>query len=128
MRKAKIPPLPKRGRGMGAWHPRVRTWWNAVWRSPMAAEYLGADRQRLEIIAELHQAFWDARGRGDPITKLASEIRLQEVAFGLTPVDRHRLHWTVERTEEVDERKGRRKAPAKAADEKDPRDMLRVVS
>src|SRR5262245_22912748 len=79
-KKAKIPPLPKRARGTGVWHPRVLAWWAAAWRSPMAVEYLEADRQRLELVAELRQRFHLAAERGDSVTKLAAEIRQQEVS------------------------------------------------
>src|SRR5690606_35510643 len=76
-RKAKVPPMPKRRIRTDAgdiveasWHPRVVGWWEAVWKSPMAAEMVEADRQRLEVIAELHQQFYMAAETGKTLTAL----------------------------------------------------------
>lgn len=123
--KRAVPALPKRLPGTGTWHPRVRDWWARVWRSPMAAEFLDADRPRLELLAELHQQFWQASLRGQSVVKLASEIRQQEIGFGLTPIDRRRLQWEVERGEVAEERTKKRRTPKQPA--KDPRAVLKVV-
>jgi hypothetical protein len=124
-----VPKLPKRRAGMGSWHPRVLAWWASVWHSPMAAEYLAADRQRLELVAELHQQFWNAVEDSEPVTKLAAEIRQQEVLFGLTPMDRRRLQWEVDKGEEAAKRTEERRKPAPQPDPaKDPRDVLKAVS
>lgn len=127
-RRTAVAALPERSEGAGSWHPRVLTWWEAVWRSPMASEYLDSDRQRLQLIAELHQRFWTSADRGEPVTKLASEIRQQEVLFGLTPMDRRRLQWEVEKGEQAADRtasRHTRKAPEKRRS--DPRDVLRLA-
>ena len=105
------------------WQPMTRAWWKDTWRSPMAAEFLRADVHGLYILAELVDAFWT-----DPEDlKLAAEIRQHRMAFGLTPIDRRRLQWEVERVEErrrlrpqALEKRGGRKAA-------DPRAMLRMV-
>jgi len=106
------------------WQPMTRAWWKDTWRSPMAAEFLRADVHGLYILAELVDAFWT-----DPEDlKLAAEIRQHRMAFGLTPIDRRRLQWEVERVEER-----RRLRPAEAPQKKggrkaaDPRAMLRMV-
>jgi hypothetical protein len=78
------------------WHPMTRRWWRDVWGSPMATEYVRADEHALFRLAVLINAFWHK-----PSTTLASEIRLQQQAFGLTPLDRRRLEWSVERAEEA---------------------------
>jgi hypothetical protein len=86
-----------------------------------------ADQQRLEVIAELHQQFFMAAERGQNLTGLASEIRLQEQAFGLTPLDRRRLEWEVDRGEEAAQRTAKRRKP-KADPAVDPRSVIKVAS
>src|SRR3989304_1353224 len=95
------------------WQPMTRAWWKDAWRSPMAAEFLRADVHGLYILAELVDAFWT-----DPEDlKLAAEIRQHRMAFGLTPIDRRRLQWEVERVEER-----RRLRPAEAPQKKGGRE------
>ncbi|GAB3817702.1 phage terminase small subunit [Micromonospora zhanjiangensis] len=109
------------------WHPATVAWWRDIWASPMAPEYDESDVHGLLILAVLVDEFWTA-----PSKDLAGEIRLQRQCFGLTPIDRRRLQWEIERTDEAQE-KGRRrrtgaepgKAPTKA---RDPRAVLRSVS
>lgn len=88
------PELPARD-----WHPLTEAWWDDLWASPMAAEYHSSDRHGLFILAALVDQFWT-----EPDQKLASEIRLQRQAFGLTPYDRRRLEWTIETAEEAKDR------------------------
>ena len=102
------------------WHPLTRQWWRDVWRSPMAAEYLQADMHGLYRLAYLIDKFWKSGS-----ASLAAEIRLQQQSFGLTPIDRRRLQWEVERTEEATRKKARRVAPPEVIE--DPRKALRVV-
>jgi len=55
---------------------------------------------------------------------LAQEIRMQGQRFGLSPIDRRRLQWEVERAETA----GRhRQPPPRTKRVKDPRQLLRVV-
>lgn len=89
--KKRVPPLPKRSE---PWHKLTRVWWRDVWNSPMATEFLRADIHGLYILAELVDRFWR-----EPSKELAAEIRLQRQCFGLTPIDRRRLQWEVERVE-----------------------------
>ena len=119
----KVPPLPSRP-GRGKWHPQVLEWWSAVWQSPMSGEYLQVDRQGLILLAVLLQDFWVARSPKDRC-RFAVEIRQQESRFGLTPVDRRRLQWAVQRAEvAVKKTAARRK---KADPNKDPRDVLKLT-
>lgn len=122
---AKIPELPPLSE-TEIWHPMVRQWWKAVWESPMASEYLEADKEALFPLARLHQDFWtakDAAGRKE----LAAEIRQQSVRFGLSPIDRRRLQWEVEKGEQAADRTAsRRKTKAPANTKKDPRDVLKL--
>ncbi len=101
-------------------------WWRDVWSSPMAPEYDESDRHGLFLMAVLIDEFWLS-----PSKELAAEIRLQRQAFGLSPIDRRRLQWEIERGDEANERtkKRRAKPAASKADEPsaDPRSILHVV-
>lgn len=117
--RQRAPRLPKReGR---EWDPLTRAWWRDVWASPMAGEFLRSDLHGLYLLAELVDRFW-----GEPTTALASEIRLQRQCFGLTPIDRRRLQWEVERAEMATTRKQQR-IVREAHETGDPRDALRAV-
>lgn len=122
----KAPDLPERERG---WHELTRTWWADVWASPMAPEYDDSDRHGLFMLADLVDAYWQEESpRGRAV--LAGEIRLQRQCFGLTPIDRRRLQWEVERTDEAQDR-GRRRRTASATGKQskdDPRVVLQGVS
>jgi hypothetical protein len=120
----KVPPLPKKPDG---WEPQVLEWWESVWKSPMASEYLDADMKGgLYLLADLHQARWTERDDPRVLRALAAEIRLQEVRFGLSPIDRSRLRWTIEQGETAAERTESRRA-AKSGKAKDPRSVLKMV-
>ena len=120
--KQKIPPLPQR---KGNWHERVIVWWESIWRSPMATEYLEPDKQGLILLAYLQQSFWTARSNKDRF-RFAAEIRQQEVRFGLTPIDRRRLQWEVEKGESAAVRTATRRKRKRPNPKNDPRDVLRL--
>ena len=103
------------------WHKLTRAWWRDVWRSPMASEYLQVDLHGLYMLAALLDRFWQA-----PSTALAAEIRQQRQCFGLTPIDRRRLQWEVERAEAVS-RKPHRPTDQVDNDVEDPRRTFRLV-
>lgn len=121
-----VPALPKGRR----WRAETKAWWADVWASPMAGEFVDgrADIHGLFVLAVLVDDFWS-----EPTTALAAEIRLQRQCFGLTPIDRRRLQWEIERGEEATERTRRRRAepaPAAAASggqAADPRSLLHAV-
>lgn len=96
------------------WHPRTVEWWGIVWSSPMAAEWLDADVPGLELVAALRDDFHRAETVGLKL-KAAAELRLQEARFGLTPIDRRRLQWEVERGESAVERVRRRRREQRPA-------------
>lgn len=103
-----MPPLPVREDG---WQEETTIWWRDIWASPMAPEFDKSDRHGLLMLAVLVDEFWRS-----PSTALAGEIRLQRQCFGLTPIDRRRLQWEIERTDEAIDRGEQRrsaKAPAK---------------
>lgn len=120
-----VPDLHDRDDGE-AWHPNVLEWWASVWRSPMAREFLDADMKGgLYLLADLHQLRWTATSR-TALLDAAKEIRLQEVRFGLSPIDRRRLQWEIARGEEAERRRSKAKSPQKS--EGDPRAALKAVS
>jgi hypothetical protein len=88
----------------------------------MAAEFLQADIHGLYILAELVDRFW-----AEPNKELAAEIRLQRQCFGLTPIDRRRLQWEVERGESAATRTQQRKVRWAQDGDIDPREALRAV-
>ncbi|MBN1954281.1 MAG: hypothetical protein JW900_04435 [Anaerolineae bacterium] len=113
------PRLPGLGPGR-TWHPLTVAWWRDVWHSPLAEAYLEVDRHALYRLAMLVDMFWQ-----EPSKALAAEIRLEQQAFGLTPVDRRRLEWSVEVEQE---QRGRiMRAPADADAGEDPRNVLKVA-
>lgn len=108
------------------WNPLTESWWSDVWASPMAPEYDASDLHGLFMLADLVDAYWSEESpRGRAV--LASEIRLQRQCFGLTPIDRRRLQWEIERSEDAQARGRRRRPldPPTPAD--DPRSVLRAV-
>ena len=123
-----VPPLPFRPKILGKWHPMVIEWWEAIWRSPMAGEFLDADmRGGLYLLAELYQRRWLSEETKE-IREIAAEIRLQEVRFGLSPIDRSRLQWEVEKGESaVEKTQTRRQRQVPSNKAKDPRNVLRMA-
>jgi hypothetical protein len=115
MRRRSVPPLPAHH----DWDSLTRAWWGDVWRSPMVSEFLRVDLHGLYLLAELIDRFWAA-----PTTTLASEIRQQRMCYGLTPIDRRRLEWEVERVEAATTTR-RPAPPSSLAD--DPRKLLAIV-
>jgi hypothetical protein len=104
----------------------VQAWWTAIWKSPMASEFLDSDKKGgLYLLAELHQQRWNADDPSD-LVNIAKEIRQQEVRFGLSPIDRRRLQWEVEKGEQATERTSKRKQ-YKEASSKDPREALKIA-
>lgn len=121
---AYVPELPKRG----GWHEMTVAWWNDLWTSPMAPEFDASDMHGLYQLALLIDDFWLSESVADRI-KLASELRQQSQRFGLSPIDRRRLQWEIERTEEAQEKGARRRSSAspRSTSKGDPRSTLRSL-
>src|SRR4051812_18369846 len=130
----KLPRIPDPG-----WHQLTIRWWVDVWSSPMSPEYDGSDVHGLFLLARLVDDYGHAESTSARI-RIAGEIRLQSVRFGLSPIDRRRLQWEIERTEEAQE-KGRKRTARQAdqgdtgnaptvgaAGRSDPRAILRDVT
>ena len=101
-----------------SWHECTEQWWSEIVRSPMAAEFVAVDWHGLLRLAVLVDDYWHG---GDP--KLAAEIRQQQAAYGLTPVDRRRLQWEAAKGEAANRR--RQPPPPAPSKRGDPR--LRLV-
>lgn len=100
------PALPER-----VWNPLTLAWWEDLWASPMAPEYDESDVHGLYMLAALIDAFWDKPGN----TELAKEIRNQRQSYGLSPMDRRRLQWTIEQAEDAQDRGRMRRADKRPA-------------
>jgi hypothetical protein len=84
------------------WHDVSVAYWDAIWDSPMASQYDTADVFQMVLLLDLVHEYWRL-GPRDARTKilLAAEIRLQCQNFGLTPLDRSRLKWEIERADDA---------------------------
>lgn len=77
------------------WHPMTIAWWEDIWPSPMAAEWHESDIHGLYRLAELVDLYWASTDLTNML-KAAVEIRLSGQPYGLSPLDRRRLEWTIE--------------------------------
>lgn len=95
-------------------------WWHDVWGSPMRYEWLRGDEPALFRLLHLIDTYWR---KGD--LAVAREIRLMEREFGLTPLSRRRLEWTVTQAEEAKDKHHRRRSQQAAiVPGNDPRGIL----
>lgn len=113
------------------WHSQTVEWWADIWASPMAPEFDDSDRHGLFALAMLIDDFWMA-DKPSVRASLSAEIRLQRQCFGLTPIDRRRLQWEIERGDEAEEKTRKRKTAASKSSESsepavDPRSLLQAV-
>jgi hypothetical protein len=97
----------------------------------MVQEFDDSDLFALQRVAILVDMFYEAVLKGDinKTLSLSSEIRQQEFRFGLTPMDRRRLQWTIEQGDSAQERTDARKKAQDAARTRpepvgDPRSIL----
>ena len=82
-RAGSAPPLA----GEETFSPSTRAWWETVWRSPLAAQYLDVDVVPLTRLAVLV----DRASRGELPERMLGELRLLEDRYGLSPISRRRL-------------------------------------
>jgi hypothetical protein len=115
----RVPRLPAHPNGIG-WHRMARRWWADVWSSPMHYEYVRGDLPALFRLVVLVDEFWRSGS-----LKVASEIRMLEREFGLTPLSRRRLEWSIAQTEEaIDIREHNRSKRGIIMDGADVREVL----
>ena len=109
------------------WRLETQQWWEDVFASPMASEFHSSDRHGLFRLAVLIDEFWT-----HPSTQANAEIRLAQKDYGLTPLDRRRLEWTIasaERaTDEGQKRRGATESAPRRDDDGGPDPRLHIVS
>ena len=101
------------------WRLETQDWWESLWSSPMAGEFHASDRHGLYRLAVLIDDFWQ-----HPSSQANAEIRLAQKDYGLTPLDRRRLEWTIASAETATEKRPARKAKGdkdSGSDGPDPR-------
>jgi hypothetical protein len=87
----------------------------------MASQYVEADVAGLFRIVVLTQSFL-----ATPTPAISAELRQLSFNYGLSPMDRRRLQWTIVKTEEaVTGAERRRGRAASAVIDQDPRDVLK---
>lgn len=92
-------------------HPLTLAFWRDITQSPMANEWDKSDLHGLIMLADLYNAYWNCPPEKlNTKALLAAEIRLQRQAFGLSPIDRRRLAWEIERAEQAQEAGVRRRS------------------
>lgn len=104
-----------------AWHKLTTKAWKNAWESPMASQWLTTDVDALGRLALLWDDFYKA-----PNAKTLAEIRLQESRFGLSPLDRSRLQWEINRGDSAERQQQQRAQPPKRTGA-DPRSILMAV-
>lgn len=76
----------------------------------MAPEFIQSDIHQLYILADLIDQYWrESATKKGSLPALATEIRLQRQCFGLTPIDRRRLQWEIEKAEGANAKGQRRR-------------------
>lgn len=104
---AKVPTLPK-GR---KWHPMTVAWWTDTWKSPMAPEFTESDFHGIARMSYIVDLYHLAADDEDLRTMLATSVEIRHLgqSFGLTPIDRRRLQWTIEQGEAAEEKTTQRR-------------------
>lgn len=101
------------------WHPMTKRWWADVWDSPIRYELIRADLGGLFRLVSLVDRFWKTASLA-----VATEIRLLEREYGLTPMARRRLEWSVAQAEDAKDKLQTRRARGARVYENDPRNVL----
>jgi len=106
------------------WRLETQQFWEDIWSSPMATEYhRRSDRHGLYRLAVLIDDFWSA-----PSADKNVEIRLAQKDYGLTPLDRRRLEWTIASAEKAtDERRSKKPTPKGKGDNGSPDPRLHIA-
>ena len=111
----RAPKLPAHPGGL-EWSEQARDYWQKIWASPQASQFLKVQIPFLVILLVLMEKFTTS-----PNASLSREIRAWQKSFGLSPDDLRGLDWVVPSAEEP-------KPPAKAikdrGDDPDPRSYL----
>lgn len=112
--KTRAPALPKTYKtstGQVTFLKSARDWYRAWTTAPMAVKFTAVDWERLQRLARIVDSY-----DRDPDPKLLAEIRLQEAAYGGSPLDRRRLGITIAtRDPAAQPASGRQRAPRPSA-------------
>lgn len=111
------------GTGLLPWHRLTLAWWRDVWSSEVRANYLRVDLHGLYRLAVMVDRYWQDSDAGLGVRELGAEIRLQQQAYGITPLDRTRLQWEVEHPKKAETAKPESEPPVTF----DSRDVLRAL-
>lgn len=95
-----VPPLPARREG---WLPETEERWAVVMESPMRSEWTDSDVVGLVDVAKLWDMLYQPLTPSERI-KVMAEVRMQEQRYGLSPMDRRRLQWEIQRGEAAEYR------------------------
>lgn len=116
--RLRAPRLPARPDGK-VWHVMARRFWQTIWSSPVHLEFIRADEPALLRLVFLVDSFWRSGNLA-----VAKEIRMLEREFGLTPLSRRRLEWTVAQAEEARDRHEQKRVRRAVIIDGDPRGVL----
>ena len=94
--KPNLPRLKTKDNEDMEWHPMARKFWEDIWESPMSAEFTHGDEPALFRLVFLVHCFWNK-----PNIQTSKEISALEKEFGLTPMSRRRLEWTIAQSEDA---------------------------
>lgn len=77
------------------WNPAVVKWWESIWTSPMASEFVDSDIHGLYMgCVFLHESLNPFYKLGDRTAAFGKFEGIQK-AYGLTPSARESLRWTI---------------------------------
>jgi hypothetical protein len=84
------------------WHPQAVKVWEEVWASEMSQEFLASDVGEMERLVALVHRFWvtSEEGSNTGLALMSAEIKALRKQYGLTPMARRSLDWTLAQTEE----------------------------
>lgn len=85
------------------WHDMAIKLWTEIWESPMAEEFHDSDIGEMERLLALTHRFWETfeGGSNTGLALMSAEIKQLRKAYGLNPMARRSLDWTIAQTEEA---------------------------
>lgn len=99
---------PVKQRKKAKWHQAALESWKEIYSSPMIDEFLEADAGAIRQLLVLETDFWERAERGANIALVSAEITRVRKLFGLLPMGRRSLQWTIAQTRETVRRTGPR--------------------
>lgn len=114
-----LPPIYDKEGNEILWSAHTLRWWLRIWSSPMAPEFhKSSDIEGLFRMARAHEDFWSPNTSPSGRLAAMAELRQWETQFGLNPLARRRLEWTIAGSERaVDEQAVRAQRRASAPPE-----------